>query len=401
MVGGGTAGLEAAAEASTRGAEVTVVEKSESPEPPWRLWPDEIRHSRAGPGGVRPTWFDGRWKPAKLLTRATRSGPGLVDTESGSVRSDFVILATGSRFEPAPIEGRRKKGVVVLDSARAYSDLGRLSGQASRVVVTGEGVRCLEVADRLAGGGKTVDVVISDWRPAPPSSATSEVLYEAAKERGVGIRSGSVTRALGAGELEAALVDGAVTRCDALVVVPRRVPNVVPSRLRLGPAGGVLVDGGLRTGDPSTFAVGGCAEPARAAPPRTFSEEPSMTGRVAASNCLGDGLRPGTPGRWGRVIFGLRWTRYGAFPPSGPPGPGRPGIAKRWDRRTACAIAFEGATGRILAVEAAEDADSRSSVAFPTSPTSLSSLAYGGFGSSDISPVSDTARLALEKWRRC
>ena len=48
VVGGGTSGSAAAAEAAARGAGVTVVEKAERPDPPWKSRLDLIRAVPAG-----------------------------------------------------------------------------------------------------------------------------------------------------------------------------------------------------------------------------------------------------------------------------------------------------------------------------------------------------------------
>ncbi|HUK79161.1 MAG TPA: hypothetical protein VLU91_00680 [Nitrososphaerales archaeon] len=45
IIGGGTAGEEAASEADMRGAHVTIVEKRHASEPPWRSWPELISRS--------------------------------------------------------------------------------------------------------------------------------------------------------------------------------------------------------------------------------------------------------------------------------------------------------------------------------------------------------------------
>lgn len=73
----------------------------------------------------------------------------------------------------------------------------------------------------------------------------------------------------------------------------------------------------------------------------------------------------------------------------------------RWDRTSSCEILFEEGDGRIIAIETAEDAASRAACLYSPSQMTLSSLAYGRFGSSDITLVSDTARLALREWQRC
>ena len=307
VVGGGTSGCEAAAEASARGAEVTVVEREEGADVPWKSWPDLIQGRKHGVkrDGRRPL---GSRSPKVLLAEAVRSGPGYVETKAGRVNSDFVVLATGSSFEPPGFQGFRRPGVLTLDSRPSYEELGRTSDSTSRVVVAGEGVRSLEVADRLSAKGLRVKVFVSSWQSRPPSPLVAEVLYDKARRSGVTVVPGSVTRALGEARLEAVLADGTVTPCDTLVFVPRRFPRIVPSQALVGSTGGVLVDQNLRTGDPRTYAAGGCAELAGSSLPCTFVQEPSLSGRVAASNCLGDGIRL-VPARSSEaVLFGLRWA---------------------------------------------------------------------------------------------
>ncbi|MDG6909896.1 MAG: NAD-binding protein, partial [Nitrososphaerota archaeon] len=79
VVGGGTSGMEAAREAEARGADVTVVEKSDLPDPPWRSWPAAL-----GPGATArspPSGGEGGWT--------------LLRKEAKSVREDRVTTADG------------------------------------------------------------------------------------------------------------------------------------------------------------------------------------------------------------------------------------------------------------------------------------------------------------------
>ena len=97
VVGGGTAGSEAALEASALGAEVTLVEKSERPAPPWGTWPDLIRAFGSGTGKPCFSWARGGKSPAKTLTSQAKSaGKGAVATARGEVACDLTVLATGS-----------------------------------------------------------------------------------------------------------------------------------------------------------------------------------------------------------------------------------------------------------------------------------------------------------------
>jgi NADPH-dependent 2,4-dienoyl-CoA reductase/sulfur reductase-like enzyme len=398
VVGWGTAGVEAAREALRCGTEVTVIEKSENPDPPWRSWPDLMSsdhpprplHGRARPGSL----------PVTLLrTEARSAGPGFVSTREGvRLRFDAIVAATGCSFEPSTLPGQRKLGVHVLDRTGEYAELGRTLESAAKVVVCGEGSRGMQVADHSCRG-RTVLLVISRWQHGEPPWAIRAAIYRAAQERGVLISYGTVSKAVGSGSLEAAVIDGKVTSCDALAVVPLRVPRVIPMQALTGRHGGLAVDRYLMTSAARTFAAGGCAElSCEFAHTATLEDETGMSGRVAGANASGEHLAFWSAGS--RVIhtFGLRWTRAGAevgslsgFPAVG--------VVSETTDSSACTIAFERTTGRVLGVEAVESPDSPlsdlSSIA--SGSASLKALAYRS--SSDISLISDTARLGLKSWQ--
>jgi len=163
VVGGGTAGSEAAKEAAARGADVTIVEQSEGPDPPWRSWLDLVESSRggrishhSGPQGRDPT-------VKTLRAEARVVGPSFLVTSEGIRRPfDSVIIATGASFQAPAFIGSRKQGVFVLDSPRAYADLGVSAASSEEVAVVGEGFRALQVADRLSRGRSRVHLVVSE-----------------------------------------------------------------------------------------------------------------------------------------------------------------------------------------------------------------------------------------------
>jgi NADPH-dependent 2,4-dienoyl-CoA reductase/sulfur reductase-like enzyme len=397
VVGGGTAGTEAAREAERCGAEVTLVEKSQGANPPWKSWPDLIG---------RPT--DDRPRGAALAditltAEALSVGPGFVSATGGrEMRFDAVVAATGCTFKPTRLPGHRKDGVFVLDGANKYSDLGRHRGSISRAVVWGEGTRALQVADRLCGSGTKVHLLVSIWRGGGPSAAVASVINQVAAEKGVQMAEGRVDRGLGCGAIEAVLAEGKVISCDTLAVLPPRVPMVPPAEARLGPGGGLLVDEFLVTSSPGLLAAGGCAEVALGSSlPSSLENEAAMSGRVAGANSAGQRIAADLITSQEVTALGLRWRRVGLWgaPPRGFYGPHRI-VSHRWGPASACTIAFEVATGRVLGIEAVELAKA-SPAGFPQiSPgaTNLRALAYGG--SSDISLVSDTARLGLTSWQK-
>lgn len=395
VVGGGTAGAAAAAEAASRGAEVTVVERSERPDPPWRSWPDMIRALRYRHGTQGPGW------PAlpdrTLIAEARSFSGGMVATSAGELHPDLVVISTGSSFELPKFRGYRLPGVVTLDSLRGYEQLGRESGSSGEIAVTGEGGRGLEVAERLSAAGRRVRLFVSRWQTAAPSPLVLDVISEAATKFGVSVKQGRVTRALGSGGVEAALVDGSVYACDALVFVPRRLPRTVRSTAKLGALGGYAVDRTLKTSVASVFAAGGCAELEGERSPRTFADEPVLSGRIAGFNCLGGGPSVGGARSLESAVFGLLWSRIET------PGSWRPdqarlaAVSQRRGDSSACEIVFEARSKRVVSIETVEEYGSVGLSGLPVPPElSLRSLAYG-LGSSDISQVPETARLGLTR----
>lgn len=373
-----------------------MVDRSESPDPPSASWPDLIRcvSGRSGERAWSLALPDGM-----IEAEASSVAGGVVATSAGVIRADLVVLATGSSFEPPTFPGHRKPGVVVLRSFREYEWLGRESASMEEVSVTGEGGRGLEVAERLSGPGRRVNLFVSCWQSDPPSSLVFDVISVAASKMGVSVNLGRVTRAYGAGRLEAVLANGSVFPCDTLAHVPRKVPRAIRSASRAGPLGGHLVDLNFRTSIPTILAAGGCAEVAGGRPGRTFEGEPALSGRMAGASCTA--LAP--PAVRARLkesfAFGLRWSRFETVP--SPWGNARTAkVARRWDESSACEITFETASKRVVRIDSVERSPPVGLHPFPVPyDLSLGALAYS-LGSSDISLISETARLALKECRR-
>jgi hypothetical protein len=265
----------------------------------------------------------------------------------------------------------------------------------AKPVVAGEGWRALEVADRLAGPGREVHGFISYWQREGPSSDIFAVIQEAAQHRGVSLHGGRIDRAVGTGELEAAVAGGDVVPCDVLAFVPRRIPRVIPTPASLGRTGGLLVDEGMKTTAPSTYAAGGCAELRATLPPATLEWEASLSGRIAGASCMGGRHRIG-PARFLEVLLlGLRCSRLEMVGLAALHTNARTQVSRRWGESSACAITFERSSRRVLIVEWVSAANGRTETPFLECGASLQALAYGGSGSTDISMVSDTARLGL------
>lgn len=401
----GTAGFEAASEATRGGAEVTVVDKSERPDPPWNSWPDLIRASPGKEEHATSRRHGGEPGGTILVNQAKSMGADFVLASDGSkVPFDSAVVATGCGFEPPAIPGLRKPGVFVLDSVEQYSQLGRARSSVERAVVQGEGSSALQVAHRLSGSGRMVYVLVSGWRMGEPDASVLAVLRQAAEDNGVSVMKGTISRAAGSGCLEAVVLGGEVFSCDALAVLPARTPRVVPSKMRLGRGGGLLVDKGLRTSSPLTFAAGGCAELGMLQHcPTSLGDEAAISGRIAGANCAGQHLLMDSSKFAESTFFRLRWTKVAIELRAGNSEVGLETASHRWNRTTACAITYETSSGRVVGIESIQEA-TEASAPMPllgSGSASLRSLAYcAQGGSSDISLVSDTARLGLHDWPR-
>jgi len=350
---------------------------------------------RSGPQGRDP-------RVKTLRAEARVVGPNFLVASEGIRRQfDSVIIATGAWFQVPAFIGSRKQGVFILDGPRAYADLGVSAASSEEVAVVGEGFRALQVADRLSRGRSRVHLVVSEWQHEGPSPLILGLLAGAARENGVLFAEGMLSKAVGTGTLEAVMTDSEVIACSVLAVVPRRIPKVPSTGARLGRLGGLMVDRCMRTSLSGMFAVGGCAElDTKGAPSVTLEGEASFSGRIGGANCMGEEHSMSLVRFSEATAFGLRWTRVGlGFREARASGLLVGSADRRWES-SACEILYERASMRVVGVEAAAPIESFPSGVVPiSSGVSLRTLAYGGLGSSDISLVSETARLGLREWQ--
>jgi thioredoxin reductase len=146
IVGGGLAGLAAAAEASRAGLETTLVEQRTTLRGPRRL----ISEATTGGAEIRlETAAWGIW--GRDLALWNPAGASVIT-------ADHVILATGALERPAAFPGWTLPGVMTAAGARRLMEQGVSPGQ--RVLVAGYGHWVASIAAELrAGGVNIVDVV--------------------------------------------------------------------------------------------------------------------------------------------------------------------------------------------------------------------------------------------------
>jgi sarcosine oxidase subunit alpha len=231
VIGGGEAGLDAAAEAAAGGRTVVVVDDGR-PDP----------RGRAGFEIVAPARALGVYEG------------GLVPVDAGRLllrfRAGRIVVATGCVEQPLVFAGNDLVGVMLPDGTRRLvRDFSLKPGE--RAVVIAADDRALESVDDLQSAGVEVARVV-DLRRGTPAEL-------AAKGR--------------KGRLQSVLVDGEAIDCDLLVASGSRQPAYsllaqAGARIEYDPERGVFVPTDLPPGVEAVGSVTGAA--GAAVPPASF-----------------------------------------------------------------------------------------------------------------------------------
>jgi NADPH-dependent 2,4-dienoyl-CoA reductase/sulfur reductase-like enzyme/rhodanese-related sulfurtransferase len=182
---------------------------------------------------------------------------------------DKLIIATGSIANIPDIPGKELKGITTLKS---MEDADRLryvgdEGKIKRAVVIGGGLIGVETCEALQLAGIEITVIevlpqilmFLDWELA-------KILENHIKSKAANVITGNgIARFLGEdGVLSAVkLSNGTELPCELAVVAVGVRPNVDLARragLKVGEAGGIVVDSYMQTSDPDIYAVGDCTE---------------------------------------------------------------------------------------------------------------------------------------------
>ncbi|WP_460308307.1 nitrite reductase large subunit NirB [Actinocorallia aurea] len=190
-------------------------------------------------------------------------------TESGRrVAYDVLVLATGSAPFVPPVEGKDLPGVFVyrtiddLDAIRDYAAT-RTSG-----AVVGGGLLGLEAARALQGLGLDSGVVeVAPWlMPRQLDEGGGAMLRRHIEGLGMAVHAGTPMARLSAGPDGAVggvvFADGREVPAEVVVFSAGIRPRDELARacgLAVGERGGIVVDSGCRTDDPSIYAIGECA----------------------------------------------------------------------------------------------------------------------------------------------
>ncbi len=283
IVGGGPAGLTAAAALAGRHKVVVLERESSAGGIP--------RHSDHPGYGIRDlrTMLSGPHYARRLVAQALGAGADIrtdamvtgwageraldVTSPRGReiIEASAVVLATGARERPRParlIAGDRPAGIYTTGHLQNLVHLhGRGVGRRA-VVVGAELVSYSAVLTLRHAGCRVVLMTTEHQRPESYSAFT------AAARAGLGVRVATrtrVTRIIGAPALRAVEIENTdtgarrIVNCDTLILTGDWIPDHELARsagLDIDPIGGVpLVDTALRTNRTGVFAIGNLVHP--------------------------------------------------------------------------------------------------------------------------------------------
>ena len=203
---------------------------------------------------------------ATVLDRRART----VTTSAGAVlRYDAVVLATGSSAFVPPVDGHDSPSCFVhrtladLDGIRAAAEA---AGANATGVMVGGGLLGLEAANALTLMGVSAHIVEFAPRlmPLQVDAGGGALLRKLVEDLGLTVHTGVGTQSIreADGGLQVGLSDGSILDTSLVVFSAGVRPRDQLAReagLELGERGGVLVDLGCRTSDPTVFAIGECA----------------------------------------------------------------------------------------------------------------------------------------------
>jgi 3-phenylpropionate/trans-cinnamate dioxygenase ferredoxin reductase component len=275
IVGGGQAGLSAAAELRKRGHDGPITMVCDEPAPPYQRPP----LSKAYLSGELPA--DRLWlKPEafyetaridlKLATRAQaidRSGRSLILSSGERLAYDHLILATGGQARRPPLPGVDLKGVHVLRTLAQADALSDALKGAKKIAILGAGYIGLEVAASARKRGLEVTVVEAADRPMARTASPLLGGFFGSVHRGYGVELmvstpclGVVPDATGTRAAGLALPEGERIEADLVLLATGLTPDIALAEAAGLPCeDGILVDHQARTEDEAIYAIGDVA----------------------------------------------------------------------------------------------------------------------------------------------
>ena len=257
IIGAGQAGYQAAAQLRVKGYAAPIILIGDEAHVPYQQPPLSKAYLKGELDGDRLPFRPANFYPDKdielrLSEPVKAIDPALktVTTAKETLSYDSLVIATGGTPRTISVPDALAEKTFTLKTRDDADALGAALEQAQTVAIVGAGFIGLEVAATAAQAGKTVTVYEMQDRilarvASPAVSAALDARHRAA---GVDLR-------LNEG------VDFATLNADVVLLGIGGVPvQELAERAGLTCDGGIVVDGHMRTSDPSIFAAGDCAK---------------------------------------------------------------------------------------------------------------------------------------------
>ncbi len=288
IIGGGVAGAAAASEAHALGADVTILEGSESYPPPKSGWPS-ILSGEAKPDMERPEPELQEFSVMGAVANGVDVVKRIVKTSRGSFDFDSLVVATGSVAEEMSFRGSRKRNVFVMSGYQDYRRLAREVRGFTRVCVYGGSPLSVSIAERVSSLGVRVVLLSPEGLLHHLGETIRREVERRASVAGLVLLRSPLEGVAGVERVEAVLASGSVYASDALILPPAFRPNPPRMEVEFGTNGGILVDEKMGSSSPGVYAAGDCAE-VRLGPsssPIMYQSTATAMGRVAGVNAAG------------------------------------------------------------------------------------------------------------------
>src|SRR2546422_1960719 len=292
VVGGGVAGLAAASEAHSLGAEVTLLESSESYLPPKSGWPSLLSGEAQPSLSERPDFEPREFSKMGSVVVEVDVAERTTRTSRGPVEYDSIVIATGSTHADPTFRGSGKKNVFIM---RGYPDYLRLAKEVrgfAAVCVTGGGPLSLTMAEKVSSLGARVLLLSPTGLLGHLSEVIRSEVERRAKEAGLVLLRSPLDGVAGVERVEAVVASGSVHPSEALIYLPAPRPNPPRLAVEVGMNGGIFVDARMRSSSPAVYAAGDCAEvrlgsTSSSSSPMMYQSAARAMGRVAGANAAG------------------------------------------------------------------------------------------------------------------
>ncbi|MEO1028311.1 MAG: FAD-dependent oxidoreductase [Pseudomonadota bacterium] len=272
IIGGGQAGAQAAISLRSGGYGGSITLVGDEPAAPYQRPPLSKAYLKGELEEERlyfrtKDWYAEEHIALELEVSATaidRSARTVTLSDGRSLPYDALIIATGSRPRPLPLDGADLSGVFEL---RSLSDVDRLAADMApgkTITIVGAGYIGLEAAAVARQMG--LNVIVLEMADRVLARVTSPIISrfysDVHSSQGVDIRTGArLMKLVGSdGTVTAAeLEDGSRIDTDLVLVGIGILPNQeLVANAGIACENGILVDRDARTSDPRVFAAGDC-----------------------------------------------------------------------------------------------------------------------------------------------